>query len=30
MDRIHVEVARDGRLLVDRSVVVDRRFRLKV
>jgi cytochrome b6-f complex iron-sulfur subunit len=30
MDRIHVEVARDGRLLVDRSVVVDRHFRLKV
>ena len=30
MDRLHLEVARDGRLLVDRSVVVDRKFRLKV
>jgi cytochrome b6-f complex iron-sulfur subunit len=30
MDRLHVEVARDGRLLVDRSNIVDRSFRLKV
>lgn len=30
MDRINVEVARDGRLLIDRSVVVDRAFRLKI
>lgn len=29
MDRIHLELGRDGRLLVDRSMVVDRRFRLK-
>jgi Rieske Fe-S protein len=30
MDRIHVEVAPDGRLFVDRSLIVDRHFRLKV
>jgi len=30
MDRVHVEVARDGKLFIDRSIVVDRRFRLKV
>ena len=30
MDRIHVEVAPDGKLFVDRSVIVDRHFRLKV
>jgi hypothetical protein len=29
MDRVSVEVGRDGRLLIDRSVVVDRNFRLK-
>lgn len=29
MDRLHIEVARDGRLLVDRSNIVDRNFRLK-
>ena len=30
MDRVHLEVAPDGKLLVDRSVIVDRSFRLKV
>ena len=30
MDRVHLEVAPDGKLLIDRSVVVDRAFRLKV
>jgi len=30
MDRLHLEVAPDGKLLVDRSVIVDRAFRLKV
>jgi hypothetical protein len=30
MDRVHVEVAPDGKLLIDRSVIVDRSFRLKV
>jgi cytochrome b6-f complex iron-sulfur subunit len=30
MDRVHLEVARDGRLFIDRSVFVDRHFRLKV
>ena len=30
MDRVHLEVAPDGRLLIDRSVIVDRAFRLKV
>jgi len=30
MDRVHIEVARDGRLFIDRSVIVDRTFRLKV
>ena len=30
MDRVHLEVAPDGKLLVDRSVIVDRAFRLKV
>ena len=30
MDRVHLEVAPDGKLLVDRSVIVDRTFRLKV
>ena len=29
MDRVSVELGRDGRLLIDRSVVVDRNFRLK-
>jgi cytochrome b6-f complex iron-sulfur subunit len=29
MDRVHMEVARDGKLYIDRSVVVDRSFRLK-
>ncbi|HEY8678531.1 MAG TPA: Rieske 2Fe-2S domain-containing protein [Candidatus Dormibacteraeota bacterium] len=29
MDRVHIEVARDGRLFIDRSVIVDRNFRLK-
>ena len=30
MDRVHIELAKDGKLLVDRSVFVDRAFRLKV
>jgi cytochrome b6-f complex iron-sulfur subunit len=30
MDRVHMEVARDGKLYIDRSIVVDRSFRLKV
>ena len=30
MDRVHIELAKDGKLFVDRSVVVDRKFRLKV
>ena len=30
MDHIHVEVAKDGRLLVDRATFVDLKFRLKV
>ncbi|GAC1485591.1 MAG: hypothetical protein PVSMB9_11360 [Candidatus Dormibacteria bacterium] len=30
MDRVHLEVARDGRLFIDRSIIVDRNFRLKV
>jgi cytochrome b6-f complex iron-sulfur subunit len=30
MDRVHLEVAPDGKLLIDRSVIVDRAFRLKV
>jgi cytochrome b6-f complex iron-sulfur subunit len=30
MDRVHLEVARDGKLFIDRSIVVDRSFRLKV
>ena len=30
MDRVHVEVARDGKLFIDRSIVVARSFRLKV
>ena len=30
MDRVHIEVARDGKLFIDRSVIVDRAFRLKV
>src|ERR1700716_3793471 len=30
MDRVHLEVAPDGKLLIDRSVIVDRSFRLKV
>jgi cytochrome b6-f complex iron-sulfur subunit len=30
MDRVHVEVSRDGKLFIDRSVIVDRAFRLKV
>jgi len=29
MDHIHVEVATDGRLLVDRASFVDLHFRLK-
>jgi Rieske Fe-S protein len=29
MDRVSVELGRDGRLLIDRSLVVDRNFRLK-
>ena len=29
MDHIHIEVARDGRLLLDRSSIVDLKFRLK-
>jgi cytochrome b6-f complex iron-sulfur subunit len=30
MDRILVEKAPDGRLFIDRSVIVDRQFRLRV
>jgi len=30
MDRVHMEVARDGKLFIDRSIIVDRNFRLKV
>ncbi|MDQ6711111.1 MAG: ubiquinol-cytochrome c reductase iron-sulfur subunit [Candidatus Dormibacteraeota bacterium] len=30
MDRVHLEVARDGKLFIDRSIIVDRNFRLKV
>jgi hypothetical protein len=30
MDRVHIEVAPDGKLLIDRSLIVDRKFRLKV
>jgi cytochrome b6-f complex iron-sulfur subunit len=30
MDRVRVEKAKDGKLLIDRSVVVDHQFRLKV
>jgi cytochrome b6-f complex iron-sulfur subunit len=30
MDHIHVEIARDGRMLVDRASFVDLKFRLKV
>src|ERR1700716_2203642 len=30
MDRVPLEVAPDGKLLIDRSVIVDRTFRLKV
>jgi cytochrome b6-f complex iron-sulfur subunit len=30
MDRVHIELAKDGKLFVDRSIVVDRKFRLKV
>ena len=30
MDRVHMQVARDGKLFIDRSVIVDRSFRLKV
>ncbi len=30
MDRIHVEVAPDGKLFIDRATIVDRHFRLKV
>ncbi|TMF22929.1 MAG: ubiquinol-cytochrome c reductase iron-sulfur subunit [Chloroflexi bacterium] len=30
MDRVHMELAKDGRLFVDRSVIVDHKFRLKV
>ena len=30
MDHLHLEVARDGKLFIDRSIVVDRSFRLKV
>jgi len=29
MDRVHVELAKDGRLFIDRSIVVDHKFRLK-
>jgi cytochrome b6-f complex iron-sulfur subunit len=30
MDRVHIEVAPDGKLLIDRSIIVDHQFRLKV
>jgi len=30
MDRVHMELAKDGRLFIDRSIVVDHKFRLKV
>src|SRR5438105_15248299 len=30
MDRVHVELAKDGKLFIDRSIVVDHHYRLKV
>jgi cytochrome b6-f complex iron-sulfur subunit len=30
MDRVHIELAKDGKLFIDRSIVVDHKFRLKV
>jgi cytochrome b6-f complex iron-sulfur subunit len=30
MDRVHIEVAKDGKLFIDRSIIVDHAFRLKV
>lgn len=30
MDRVHIELAKDGRLFIDRSIFVDHQFRLKV
>ena len=30
MDRVHIELAKDGKLFIDRSVVVDHSYRLKV
>ena len=30
MDRVHIELAADGKLFIDRSIVVDRKYRFKV
>jgi cytochrome b6-f complex iron-sulfur subunit len=30
MDRVHITVAKDGKLFIDRSVIVDHHYRLKV
>jgi Rieske Fe-S protein len=30
MDRVHIELAADGKLFIDRSIVVDHHYRLKV
>lgn len=30
MDRVHVELAKDGKLFIDRSIIVDHHYRLKV
>ena len=30
MDRVHIELAKDGKLFIDRSIIVDHSFRLKV
>jgi cytochrome b6-f complex iron-sulfur subunit len=30
MDRVHIELAKDGKLFIDRSIIVDHKFRLKV
>ena len=30
MDRVHIELAKDGKLFIDRSIIVDHQYRLKV
>jgi cytochrome b6-f complex iron-sulfur subunit len=30
MDRVHIELAKDGKLFIDRSIIVDHHYRLKV